>query len=140
VGVTRAGFSEASGGGRGGGGGASSAGQGESPFAGLEVLAFGEGQDGVVAEDGGGGVVQHGVERGAAKGVVELGALLLAHVRSEVEGPVDFGRQELGELVVAEEEGFQGRRGIGSACGSGPGKVRAPPRLGGRRVRRGERC
>ncbi len=34
----------------------------------------------------------HGIERGAAKGVVKHGALLLAHVRGEVEGSVDFGR------------------------------------------------
>ncbi len=105
MGVPRAVFGEASGGRRGSGGGASGSGQGEFPFAGFEVLAFGEGQDGVVAEDGGGGVVQHGVERGAAKEVVKLGALLLAHVCGEVKGPVDFGRQELSELVVAEEEG-----------------------------------
>ena len=73
VGVPRAGFGEAGGGGRGGGGGAPGAGEGESPFAGLEVLAIGEDQDGVVAEDGGGRVIQHGVESGAAEGVVELG-------------------------------------------------------------------
>jgi hypothetical protein len=48
VGVPRAGFGEAGGGGRRGGGGAPRAGKGESPFAGREVLALGEGQDGVV--------------------------------------------------------------------------------------------
>jgi hypothetical protein len=102
VGVPRARLGKAGGGGRGGGGGAPGAGEGESPFAGIEVLALGKGQDSVVAEDGGGRVVQHGVEVGAAEGVVELSALLLAHVRSEVEGPVDLSRQDLGELGVAE--------------------------------------
>jgi hypothetical protein len=63
---------------------APAAGKGESPFAGIKMLARGEDQGGVVAEDSGGRVVQHGAERGAAEGVVKLGALLLAHVRGEV--------------------------------------------------------
>jgi hypothetical protein len=126
MGVPRAGFGpgEAGSGGRGSGGGAASSGQSESPLAGLEMLAVGEGQDGMVAEDGRGSVIQHSIERGAAKGAVKLGALLLAHVRGEVKGPVDFGLQKLGELVVAEEEGAlaKGARGLDRRRGLGQGQ------------------
>ena len=41
-----------------GGGGAAGAGKGAAPFEGVEVLALGEGEERLVAEGGGGGVVQ----------------------------------------------------------------------------------
>jgi hypothetical protein len=95
MGFPRAGFGEAGSGGCGSGGGAASPGQRESPLAGIEMLAVGEGKETAVLSTVRGSVVKHGKERGAAKGVVKLGALLLA--RGEVEGPVDFGRYSLGE-------------------------------------------
>ena len=103
------------------GGGAGSQCQGKAAFNGVEVGALGQGEDGEMAERGGGGTVKDRGQSRAAARVVELGALLGGHAGGGVERMVDRRGEEGAELLVHHALGPTCTGG-GAVGGLGGGK------------------